>query len=434
MRILIEGGRVIDPANDVDAVLDLLIEDGRIAEVRKPGAQAQGGRPTSPADRVLAARGKVVCPGFVDLHVHLREPGREDMETIATGTRAAARGGFTSVCAMPNTSPVNDNQSVTDFILDRARRDGAVHVFPVGAISKGQQGEELAEIGELVGAGCVAISDDGKPVMNAELMRRALEYASMFRIPVIQHAEDLHMTGKGVMHEGLVSTELGMRGIPAASEAIIVARDILLAELTGSHYHVAHISTEEAVRLVREAKAKGLRVTCEVAPHHFALTDEAVYSFSTNTKMSPPLRSARHVAAVKAGLHDGTIDAIATDHAPHTIQDKEVEFDYAANGIVGLETAFGLSVTVLVEGEILTLNQVIARLTCDPARIFRLAKGTLAVGADADVTIVDPNREWLVDVKRFASKSKNSPFDGWKLRGQVLCTIVGGKVVWELEG
>ena len=242
------------------------------------------------------------------------------------------------------------------------------------------------------------------------------------------------MTGKGAMHEGLVSTELGIRGIPAVSEAIIVARDILLAELTGSHYHVAHISTEEAIRLVREAKAKGLHVTCEAAPHHFALTDEAVYSFSTNTKMSPPLRSARHVAAVKAALRDGTIDAIATDHAPHTIQDKEVEFDYAANGIVGLETAFGLTMTVLVEGEVLTLNQAIARLTCDPARIFHLPKGTLSVGADADVTIVDPTREWAVDVKRFASKSKNSPFDGWKLRGQVLCTIVGGKVAWELDG
>ncbi|HSB78231.1 MAG TPA: dihydroorotase [Candidatus Methylomirabilis sp.] len=434
MKILIEGGRVIDPANDVDAVLDVLIEDGRIADVRGTDEQAKAGRPTPPADRILDARGKVVCPGFVDLHVHLREPGREDMETIATGTRAAARGGFTSVCAMPNTNPVNDNQSVTDFVLDRSRREGAVNVFPVGAISKGQQGEELAEIGELIGAGCVAISDDGKPVMNAELMRRALEYAGMFQVPVIQHAEDLHMTGKGVMHEGVVSTELGMRGIPAVSEAIIVARDILLAELTGSHYHVAHISTEEAVRLVREAKAKGLHVTCEAAPHHFALSDEAVTSFSTNTKMSPPLRSARHVAAVKAALRDGTIDAIATDHAPHTIQDKEVEFDYAANGIIGLETAFGLSMTVLVEGGTLSLNQAIARLTWDPARIFHLPKGTLAVGADADVTILDPTREWVVDVKQFASKSKNSPFGGWKLRGQVLCTIVGGKIVWELEG
>ncbi|HEX9900069.1 MAG TPA: dihydroorotase [Candidatus Methylomirabilis sp.] len=430
MRILIEGGRVVDPANTVDAVLDVLIEDGRIAAV----GPLRSARDAAPPDRVLDARGKVVCPGFVDLHVHLREPGREDKETIATGTRAAARGGFTSVCCMPNTHPVNDNQSVTEFILDRAKREGSVNVFPVGAITKGQQGEELAEIGELVRAGCVAISDDGKPVMNAEVMRRALEYAGMFGIPVVQHAEDLHLTGKGVMHEGLVSTELGLRGIPAASEAVIVARDLLLAELAGSHYHVAHITTAEAVRLVRDAKAKGLKVTCEVCPHHFALSDDAVRSFNTNAKMSPPLRSTRHVEAIKAALRDGTIDAIATDHAPHTLQEKEQEFDYAPNGIIGLETAFGLTVTMLVEAEILTLSQAIARLTCEPARVFNLPKGTLSVGADADVTIVDPTREWVVDVKRFASKSRNSPFHGWKLRGEVLATIVGGKVVWEREG
>lgn len=429
MRILIAGGRVIDPANKRDAVMNVLIEDGRIAEAASPGAH-----PAPAADRVLDARGKVVCPGFVDLHVHLREPGREDMETIATGTRAAARGGFTSVCCMANTTPVNDNQSVTDFIIDRARRDGAVHVFPIGAISKGMQGEELAEIGELIGAGCVAISDDGKPVMNAELMRRALEYSTLFRIPVIQHAEDAHLTGKGVMHEGRVSTELGFKGIPAASEAVIVARDLLLAELTGGHYHVAHVSTAEAIQLVREAKMKGLQVTCEAAPHHFALTDEAVRSFDTNTKMSPPLRSNRHVEAVKAGLRDGTIDAIATDHAPHTIQDKEVEFDYAANGVIGLETAFGLTMSMLVEGEILTLPQAIAHLSSEPARIFGLPKGTLSVGADADVTIVDPAREWVVDITKTASKSRNSPFHGWKLRGQVLATIVSGKIVWELQG
>jgi dihydroorotase len=429
MRILIAGGRVIDPANKRDAVLNVLIEDGRIAEVASPGAH-----PAPAADRVLDARGKVVCPGFVDLHVHLREPGREDMETIATGTRAAARGGFTSVCCMANTTPVNDNQSVTDFIIDRARRDGAVHVFPIGAISKGMNGEELAEIGELIGAGCVAISDDGKPVMNAELMRRALEYSTLFSVPVIQHAEDVHLTGKGVMHEGRVSTELGFKGIPAASESVIVARDLLLAELTGGHYHVAHVSTAEAIQLVREAKRKGLRVTCEAAPHHFALSDEAVRGFDTNTKMSPPLRSNRHVEAVKGGLRDGTVDAIATDHAPHTIQDKEVEFDYAANGIIGLETAFGLTVSMLVEGEVLTLPQAIARLTSEPARIFGLPKGTLSIGADADVTIVDPAREWVVDIAKSASKSRNSPFHGWKLRGQVLATIVSGKIAWELQG
>ncbi|HTU01943.1 MAG TPA: dihydroorotase [Candidatus Sulfotelmatobacter sp.] len=430
MRILIEGGRVIDPANQHDGIRDVWIEDGRIAAVQAPGAGGERGG----ADRVFDARGKVVCPGFVDLHVHLREPGREDMETIATGTRAAVRGGFTSVCCMANTTPVNDNQSVTDFILDKAQRAGAAHVFPIGAITKGLKGEELAEIGELVNSGCVAVSDDGKPVMNAELMRRALEYTLMFKIPVIQHAEDEHLTGKGVMHEGRVSAELGLKGIPAVSEAVIVARDILLAEMTGGRYHVAHVSTFEALELVRAAKAKGLAVTCEAAPHHFALTDEAIHSFSTNLKMSPPLRSARHVAAVKAALADGTIDAIATDHAPHVLQDKEQEFDYAANGVIGLETAFALTVSVLVEGGVLTLPQAIARLTADPARIFKLAKGTLSPGADADVVVVDPAREWVVDAKRFASKARNTPFDGWKLRGQVLATIAGGKVVWELEG
>jgi len=430
MRIWIKGGRVIDPANKRDAVLDVLIEDGKIARVWA----AQPGAPAPAADRVLDATGQVVCPGFVDLHVHLREPGREDMETIATGTRAAARGGFTTVCCMANTNPVNDNQSVTDFIVDRARRDGAVHVYPIGAITKGLKGEELAEIGELVGAGCVAVSDDGKPVMNAELMRRALEYTTLFNIPVIQHAEDEHLTGKGVMHEGRVSTELGFKGIPAASEAVIVARDLLLAELTGGRYHVAHVSTAEAVELVRDAKRKGLNITCEVAPHHFALTDEAVYNFDTNAKMSPPLRSSRHLAVVKAAVQDGTIDCIATDHAPHVIQDKEVEFDYAANGIIGLETAFGLTITSLVEPEVLTLPQAVARLTADPARIFRLPKGTLSGGADADVTIVDPSREWTYDVRQSASKARNSPFHGWKLRGQVLCTIVSGKIAWELQG
>lgn len=432
MRILIEGGRVIDPANRRDEILDLVIQDERIAELRP--STPKDARRRAEYDRVLDARGKVVCPGFVDLHVHLREPGREDIETIATGTAAAARGGFTSVCCMANTSPVNDNQSVTDFIVDRARRDGVVHVFPIGAISKGLQGEELAEIGELVGAGCVAVSDDGKPVMNAEIMRRALEYSTLFGIPVIQHAEDAHLTGKGVMHEGRVSAALGLRGIPAASEAVMVGRDILLAELTGGRYHVAHVSTAESVRLVKEAKAKGLPVTCEVAPHYFALTDEAVQSFDTNAKMSPPLRSARHVAAIKAALADGTVDAIATDHAPHVLQDKEVEFDYAANGIVGLETAFGLTITSLVDSELLGLSQAIALLTCRPAALFRLPKGSLSVGADADVAIVDPGREWEVDVARFASKGRNSPFHGWKLHGQVLATLVSGRVVWELPG
>ena len=427
MRILIAGGRVIDPANRRDAVLNLLIEGGHIVEVASPGAH-----PAPAADRVLDARGKIVCPGFVDLHVHLREPGREDMETIATGTRAAARGGFTSVCCMANTNPVNDNQSVTDFIIDRARRDGVVNVFPIGAVTKGMKGEELAEIGELVGAGCIAISDDGKPVMTAELMRRALEYATLFGIPVIQHAEDEYLTGKGVMHEGKVSTELGFKGIPAASEAVIVARDLLLAELTGSHYHVAHVSTAEAVQLVREAKAKGSHVTCEVAPHHFALSDEAVMSFDTNAKMSPPLRSSRHVEGVKAGLRDGTIDAIATDHAPHSPVEKEVEFEQAGNGVIGLETALALALE-LVEAGVLTPAKLVARMSAGPAKVLGLPGGSLGLGTVADVTVIDPKAAWTCDPARFHSKARNTPFGGRAMRGLAVLTVVGGAIVFSEE-
>ena len=445
MRILIAGGRVIDPAGGVDEVVDLLIEDGRIIRIQKNGpgsgfqvpskGKAERGKrrvePGLQVDRVMDAAGLVVCPGLIDMHVHLRQPGREDKETIATGTLAAARGGFTAVCCMPNTDPVNDTRSVTEFILDTAKREGAVHVYPVGAISKGLRGEELAEIGELFESGCVAVSDDGRPVMNAELMRRAMEYAGMFDLPVISHCEDLHLSGKGVAHEGIVSTELGLCGIPSTSEAAMVARDILLAELTGGRLHVAHVSAAESVRLIREAKARGVRVSCEATPHHFALTEEAVRGFDTNAKMNPPLRSESDRQAILAGLRDGTIDVIATDHAPHTAQEKEQEFDVAPFGVIGSETALALTLTTLVASGTLSLNQAIAKLTSEPARILKLPKGRIAEGADADLTIFDPDREWTVDTSGFASKSRNTPFHGWRLKGGTVATIVAGKVVWE---
>ena len=445
MRILIAGGRVIDPASGVDEVVDLLIEDGRIIRIQKNGpgsgfqvpnkGKAERGKrrvePGLQVDRVMDAAGLVVCPGLIDMHVHLRQPGREDKETIATGTLAAARGGFTAVCCMPNTDPVNDTRSVTEFILDTAKREGAVYVYPVGAISKGLRGEELAEIGELFESGCVAVSDDGRPVMNAELMRRAMEYAGMFDLPVISHCEDLHLSGKGVVHEGIVSTELGLCGIPSTSEAAMVARDILLAELTGARLHVAHVSAAESVRLIREAKARGVRVSCEATPRHFALTEEAVRGFDTNAKMNPPLRSESDRQAFLAGLRDGTIDVIATDHAPHTAQEKEQEFDVAPFGVIGSETALALTLSTLVASGTLSLNQAIAKLTSEPARILKLPKGRIAEGGDADLTIFDPDREWTVDTSGFASKSRNTPFHGWRLKGGTVATFVAGKVVWE---
>ncbi len=446
MRILIKGGRVIDPANAVDEILDLLIEDGKIIQMSRNvsgdtlhstgrGKSSKGSKsPTNgigSIDRVMDATGLVVCPGLIDMHVHLRQPGHEDKETIASGTMAAARGGFTAVCCMPNTDPINDTRAVTEFILDAAKREGAVQVYPVGAITKGLKGEELAEIGELFEAGCVAISDDGRPVMSAELMRRAMEYAAMFDLPVIQHSEDLHLSGRGVVHEGFVSTDLGLRGIPSASEAVMVARDILLAELTGARLHIAHVSAAESVRLIREAKARGVRVSCEVTPHHLALTEEGVRGFSTNAKMNPPLRSEADRQALLEGLRDGAIDVIATDHAPHTVQEKEQEFDQAPFGVIGLETALAVTLTTLVHPGVLTLSQAMGKLTSEPARILKLPKGRIAEGADADLTIFDLTREWEVDAGAFASKSRNTPFHGWRLKGQTVATLVAGKVVWE---
>jgi dihydroorotase len=424
MSLLIRGGRVLDPANSVDAVQDLLIQDGKVARLGPKLAVPQ-------ATTVIDASGKVVCPGFIDMHVHLREPGHEYKETVASGTRAAAAGGFTAVCCMANTSPVNDNRSITDYILAKARSEGIVRVYPIGAVTRGLEGKELAELAELAEAGCVGFSDDGKCVMNAELYRRAMEYTLPFAAPVISHAEDHALSRSGAMHEGVVSTELGLRGIPAAAEDVMVARDIVLAELTGAHVHIAHLSTAGAARLVRDAKARGVRVTAEVTPHHLLLTDEAVRSWDANTKMAPPLRTKRDTEALVEALADGTLDCIATDHAPHAVADKEGEFDRAANGIVGLETAFTVLHDRLVRPGVLPLATLVARLSRDPARLLNLAGGSLTVGAAADVTLVDPATPVTIDPARFASKSRNTPFGGWTATGAPWKTIVGGKIVWE---
>ncbi len=420
MNILIKNGHVIDPANKVDEKLDILLSDEKIARLGKPGS--------IPADgaQVVEASGKLVVPGLIDMHVHLREPGFEYKETIKTGTAAAKAGGFTSVCCMPNTNPVNDNRSVTEFILSEAK-DAPARVFPIGAITKGSKGEELAEMAELHSAGCVAVSDDGKPLMNAAIMRRAMEYSKIFDIPIISHCEDCTLSNKGVMNEGFVSTELGLRGIPAAAEEVMVGRDIALAELTGCRLHIAHVSTAGSVRMLREAKARGVKVTAETCPHYFTLTEEAVRGYNTMAKMNPPLRTADDVAAIKQGLKDGTIDVIATDHAPHGMDEKSVEFDYAPFGIVGLETAIGLVFKLVHEG-LLSMSEAVRKMSLNPGSILRINKGTLSAGAGADLTIIDPNAEWTVDSSQFKSKSKNTPFDGWKLKGKPVQTIVGGRL------
>ncbi len=420
MNILIKNGHVIDPANKVDGKLDMLVTDGKIAKLGKSGSI------TTEGAQVIDAAGKIVVPGLIDMHVHLREPGFEYKETIASGAEAAKAGGFTSVCCMPNTNPVNDNRSITEFILSQAK-DSAARVYPIGAITKGSKGEELAEMGELHQSGCVAVSDDGKPVMNAALMRRAMEYSRIFDMLLIAHCEDSVLSGKGVMNEGVVSTELGLRGIPRAAEDVMTARDLSLAELTGCRLHIAHVSTAGSVRMVREAKARGVNVTAETCPHYFTLTDEAVRGYNTMAKMNPPLRTADDVSAIKAGLADGTIDVIATDHAPHGMDEKSGEFDYAPFGIVGLETALGLTLKLVDEG-ILSLVEVIRKLSVNPANILKIKKGTLSAGDDADITIIDPNIEWTVDSSQFKSMSKNTPFNGWKLKGRAVRTIVGGRL------
>lgn len=420
-RLLLKGGRVVDPKNRRDEIADVLIEKDHIAEV-KPGTKAGEAQ-------VVDCSGMIVCPGFIDMHVHLREPGFEESETIATGTAAAAAGGFTAVCCMPNTSPVIDDASVVEFVLETAERDASVRVYPVGAVSKGLEGKELAEVGEMVGAGAVAVSDDGRCVLDSKLMRRAMEYASVFGIQVIQHAEDHGLTDKGVANEGTMCTMLGLRPMPAVAEEIIVRRDIALAEYLKLPVHIAHISTAGAVRAVREAKHRGVPVTCEVTPHHFSLTDAAIEEFDTNTKMNPPLRSAADVEECVLAVKDGTIDCIATDHAPHHIDRKNCEFDIAAFGVIGLETCVGLALDRLVHRGFIDIVRLVELLSLNPARILNLKGGHLSTGAPADVTIFDPDKTWTVHPERFKSRSKNTPFNGWELKGAPVGVVAAGRYI-----
>ncbi len=422
MTLLITGGLIIDPAQNLEKPRDLLIDKGRIAASEPPGAIPKEGR------KVINAQGLVVAPGLIDMHVHLREPGEEYKETIETGTRAAARGGFTAVACMPNTRPVNDSASITRYILDQAKARGSARVYPVGAVSMGSQGESLSEFADLKAAGVVALSDDGRPVMNSLLMRRALEYAKTFDLPIISHAEDLTLRADGVMHEGEISVRLGLKGIPGAAEEVMIYRDIRLARLTGARLHIAHVSTAGAVAIIREAKAAGIKVTAETAPHYFSLTDEAVLGFDTNAKVNPPLRSEWDRLAVIEGLADGALDAIASDHAPHSVLEKDLEFAEAAMGLIGLETSLGLTLRLVHAGEI-SLGRAIALMSANPAAILRVPGGTLTVGSPADVTLIDLNRDWTVDVSQFASRSRNCPFHGWALKGKAVMTILGGKIV-----
>lgn len=425
-KLLIAGGRVIDPAGGRDGRFDVLIERGKIAAVEpSPGPPRAGaGIPANGATRIDAS-GKLVVPGFVDLHTHLRQPGREDKETVETGCRAALRGGFTTVCAMPNTTPATDHRGVVEFLQQEALRVGLAAVRPIGAVTRGRQGKELTDFGELFEAGCIALSDDGAPVADGWLMRRALEYAKCFDRPIIQHAEDPALAAGGAMHEGLISTTLGLRGVPAEAESVMVARDLALAELTGGWVHFAHLSSASSVELIRQAKRRGVRVTCEVTPHHLALTHEAVEGFNTDAKVNPPLRTEADRRALIEGLRDGTIDCIATDHAPHTDWEKDAEFDTAPFGISGLETALGVCATTLVEPGRLTWPQLIEKLSTAPARIAGRG-GTLQVGAEADVTVIDPQAHWTVDPQRFASKGRRSPFAGRTLTGAVVKVVCRG--------
>ncbi|WP_321371777.1 dihydroorotase [uncultured Desulfuromusa sp.] len=422
MKTLIKNGRVIDPANKIDAECDVLIEDGVIVAV--------SAKIDAVADEIIDARGLLVTPGLVDIHTHLRDPGQEYKEDIISGTRAAAAGGVTSLACMPNTSPVNDSLAISKYIIDKAKEQGSANVFPVACISKGMKGEILAEMGELKEAGCVGFSDDGIPVTNGELMRRAFEYADTFSMPIISHAEDLTLVGSGCMNDGPVATELGLQGIPWVAEDAATAREIMLADFTGGRLHVCHVSTRGSVDLVRQAKARGIRVSCEATPHHFTLTDEAVRGYNTNAKMNPPLRSQEDVDAVRAGLADGTIDAIATDHAPHHYDEKNVEFPVAMNGIIGLESLLPLSLKLVADG-VVDLNTVIALLTVQPARVIGIDRGTLSVGAIADIALIDPQLEWKFTAESLHSKSKNTPFLGWDMKGAAVKTLLAGKIVFE---
>ena len=424
MKLLIANGYVIDPATDVNAGRNLLIEDGRIVDV------INRSEPVSEDAKLIDATGLIVAPGFIDLHVHLREPGQEYKETIATGAAAAVAGGWASICAMPNTDPVNDNPAVTRFVIEKGHAAQLANVFPIGAITKGSGGKELAEMGEMKNAGIVAVSDDGRPVPTPGMMRRALEYANGFDLTVVDHCQDPSLSAGGVMHEGRWSLILGLRGIPAAAEEMDAVRDCVLAKLTGARVHLAHVSTIGAIEAVRRAKDAGLNVTCEVTPHHWTLTDEAVAEYDTNTKMNPPLRSGEHVAAILEGMKDGTIDAIATDHAPHHLDEKALEFDQAPFGITGLETAVGLAFDLVQRG-VIDLERVVEMCATNPAKIFGLKdRGTFKAGAHADVTILDPQLEWVFDVTKSKSKSRNTPFDGRSMQGAAVATIVGGRLVY----
>ncbi|MCP4649492.1 MAG: dihydroorotase [PVC group bacterium] len=423
MSLLIKNGRVVDAKNKQDGVFDILVEGAKISKIAK--------NIVSKDDNVFDAKGMLVVPGLIDLHVHLREPGYEYKETILSGSQAAARGGFTSICCMPNTNPVIDNQGVVDFVFAESKKAGLVNVFPVGAITKGLKGEDLADIADMKESGVVALSDDGYEVASAALLRMAMEYASMFDLPIIAHCEDKELSSGGVMNEGYMSTVLGLKGIPRVAEITMVSRDIELARFTGTKLHIAHVSCKESVALIKKAKKEGVKVTSECCPHHFSLTEEAVEQYDTNTKVNPPLRTKEDVEAIKKGLKDGTIDCIATDHAPHSISEKDTEYDLAPFGIIGSETALGLVMTELVDKGILSIEQVVEKMALNPARVIGQDKGYLSEGGCADITIIDPKQEWVVEKDGFVSKSSNSPFIGKTLTGQVMATIVSGKIVFE---
>jgi len=440
MKLLIKNARLVDPSQNFDDTCNILIEDKKIKEIQ--GQRAKGKCQNNNAElktsdrkpEVIDAKGMIVMPGLVDMHVHLREPGFEYKETVRTGTEAAVRGGVTSVCCMPNTNPVNDNPGITEFIIRKAIQEGSCSIFPVGAITKGQKGEELAELGMMFDAGCVAFSDDGRPVMDSLLMRRALEYSRIRNMLIISHAEDLSLAAGGVMNEGLLSVTMGLRGIPPQAEEIMISRDIALAELTGGRLHIAHVSTAGSVRLLRAAKKRGIaEITAETCPHYFSITEEAVSGYNGNAKVNPPLRGARDVEAIREGLSDGTIDVIATDHAPHHKDEKSAEFDHAPSGISGLETSLGLSMRLVDDG-VLTIGGLVEKMTCMPARILGLSatKGTLKPGADADLVIIDTEKEYTVSASDFRSKGKNTPFDGWSLKARPAVTIARGRIyTWE---
>lgn len=419
--ILIKNGRVIDPENKQDGIFDVLVKSGKIAKI--------GRNIKTNADEIIDAKEKIVAPGLVDMHVHLREPGREDKETIFTGVKAAVKGGFTSIACMPNTTPVCDNQTIVKFILDEAKRVSLANVFPIGAITKGREGRELAEIAELKESGCVALSDDGDSILNTALMRRACEYASSFDLPITVHCEDKALSEGGVMNEGFISTLLGLKGIPNKAESVIIQRDLELAEMAEARIHIAHVSTREGVDLIRIAKSKGIKVTAETTPHHLALTDACCKTFDTNTKVNPPLRAKEDVDALKAGLKDGTIDVIASDHAPHLESEKDIEFDKAPFGIIGLETALAIAMTELVYSKTLTWPEIIYKMSVNPSKILGLDRGNLQEGKIADITIIDPQKKWVYKKDGIASKASNSPFLGWTFKGLATDVIVGGRIL-----